>query len=188
MDMSPAYIADATEYLPIALQTYDRFNVMKLANEALDEVRRVDVKDHACLEGTRYICQSNQGRLTGTERALLEGLQRINRDTALAYHLVLTLRGFWDVPLKEVEEYLHAFCSWAMRSRLEPFKKPAMIIRRHWKGIVNYHYSRMTTGFMEGIYSLIQAAKRKARGSVTFDNLITMIYLIAGKLELPLPI
>lgn len=188
MDMSPAYIAAASECLPNAIQTYDRFHVMKLANEALDAVRRMDVKDHPYLKGTRYIWLSNPDRLTGSERKLLEGLQRINRNTARAYHLVLTLRGFWDVSLAEAEDYLRAFCSWAMRSRLEPFKKLAMTIRRHWKGIVNYHYSRMTTGFMEGINSLIQAAKRKARGYATFDNLITMIYLIAGKLKRPLPI
>jgi transposase len=188
MDMSPAYNAAATEYLPNAIQTYDRFHVMKLANEAMDEVRGMDVKEHAYLKGTRYLWLSHPERLTGAQRERLEGLQQINRNTARAYHLVLTLREFWNVRLARAEEYLRSFCSWAMRSRLEPFKKLVKTIRRHWKGIVNYHYSMMTTGFMEGINSLIQAAKRKARGYATFDNLITMIYLIAGKLKLPLPI
>jgi transposase len=45
MDMSPAYIAAATEFFPNAAQTYDRFHAMKIANEALDEVRREDVRE-----------------------------------------------------------------------------------------------------------------------------------------------
>ncbi|WP_435549465.1 transposase, partial [Desulfobacterium sp. N47] len=40
---------------------------------------------------------------------------------------------------------------------------------------------------LEGINSLIQAAKAKARGYRTIKNLITMIYLIGGKLEFRLP-
>ncbi|RLE37535.1 ISL3 family transposase, partial [Candidatus Acetothermia bacterium] len=47
--------------------------------------------------------------------------------------------------------------------------------------------SRLSTGFLEGINSLIQAAKAKARGYRTTRNLITMAYLIAGKLPLRLP-
>ncbi|HZJ51543.1 MAG TPA: transposase, partial [Actinomycetota bacterium] len=38
---------------------------------------------------------------------------------------------------------------------------------------------------LEGVNSLIQAAKRKARGYRTKKNLITMTYLIAGRLPLP---
>jgi transposase len=47
--------------------------------------------------------------------------------------------------------------------------------------------SRLTNGFLEGINSLIQAAKAKARGYRNPDNLIAMAYLIAGKLEFPQP-
>jgi hypothetical protein len=42
-------------------------------------------------------------------------------------------------------------------------------------------------GILEGIDSLIQAAKARARGYRTERTLITMIYLIAGKLKFDLP-
>jgi transposase len=188
MDMSPAYIAAATECFPNAAQTYDRFHVMKIANEALDEVRREDVRENPYLKGTRYLWLRHPEKLTAKQRLELAALQQLNRKTARAYQLVITLRQFWEMPIERGEEYLRDFCSWAMRSRLEPFVNLVRTIRSHWTGITNYHTSGMTTGFMEGINSLIQAAKRKARGYANVENLITMIYLIAGKLKYNLPI
>ena len=188
MDMSPAYIAAARECFPNAEHTYDHFHVMKLANEALDEVRRADVRDNPYLKGSRYLWLRHPDKLTEKQRVKIADLQQLNRKTARGYQLVLTLRQFWQMPIERGEEYLRDFCSWAMRSRLEPFKKLVRTIRAHWTGITNYHKTKMTTGFMEGINSLIQAAKRKARGYANVDNLITMIYLIAGRLKFDLPI
>jgi hypothetical protein len=51
-------------------------------------------------------------------------------------------------------------------------------------GILRWHITRINNGILEAINSPIQAAKRKARGHRTKANLITMIYLIAGKLDL----
>ena len=59
----------------------------------------------------------------------------------------------------------------------------ARSIRRHWKGVLRWFVSKITNGLLEGINSL-QAAKAKARGYRSFRNLATIIYLIAGKLDL----
>jgi transposase len=186
MDMSPAFISAATDCMPNAAITFDRFHVMKLANAALDDVRRTDTLENPYLKGSRYLWLHNPENLTIDQRLQLSNLQKINRKTARGYQLVLNLRMFWDVSLDRAEEYLEEWCSWAMRSRLEPFKALVKTTRNHWSGIMNYHLSKMTTGFMEGTNSLIQAAKRKARGYATDKNLIAMIYMIAGKLEFDL--
>jgi transposase len=60
----------------------------------------------------------------------------------------------------------------------------ARSIRRHWSGVLRWFVSRITNGLLEGINSLVQAAKAKARGYSSFRNLRTIIYLIAGKLDL----
>jgi len=60
-------------------------------------------------------------------------------------------------------------------------------MKRHWDGILRWFTSKINNGILEGINSLIQAAKAKARGYRTVKNLITMIYLIGGKLEFRLP-
>nr|CBX28997.1 hypothetical protein N47_P17020 [uncultured Desulfobacterium sp.] len=85
------------------------------------------------------------------------------------------------------ETFLNKWYFWATHSRLEPIKKAAYTMKRHWNGILRWFTSRINNGILEGINSLIQAAKAKARGYSTIKNLITMIYLIGGKLEFRLP-
>jgi transposase len=60
----------------------------------------------------------------------------------------------------------------------------ANTIRRKWKGILRWFRTRITNAVMEGLNSLLQAAKRKARGYRTHENFRLIAYLIAGKLDL----
>jgi transposase len=63
----------------------------------------------------------------------------------------------------------------------------ARTIKRHWNNILRWFNSKIASGLMEGVNSLIQAAKAKARGYRSIRNLKTMVYLWAGKLDLRLP-
>jgi transposase len=63
----------------------------------------------------------------------------------------------------------------------------ARTIKRHWNGILRWFDSKIANGLIEGINSLVQAAKAKARGYRSMRNLEAMIYLLAGKLDLQLP-
>ena len=63
----------------------------------------------------------------------------------------------------------------------------AKSIKKHWKGILNYHRLKVTNGLLEGFYSIIQALKRTARGYRNTSNFITMIHLRLGKLNFNLP-
>ncbi len=60
----------------------------------------------------------------------------------------------------------------------------ARTIKRHRNGVLGWSESGMTNGILEGINSLIEAAKAKARGYRSDRNFITIAYLIAGKLNL----
>lgn len=84
---------------------------------------------------------------------------------------------------QEAEIAIKKWLSWAVRSRLEPIKKFAKMVKNHWDGIMRYFTSRLTTGAMEGINSRIQEIKRRARGFRHIDNFIAMIYLEAANLE-----
>ena len=59
------------------------------------------------------------------------------------------------------------------------------MIRNHLEGIVAWARTRMTNGFLEAINGLFQAAKRKARGYRRLSTIRTLIFLIAGKTQLP---
>jgi transposase len=62
-------------------------------------------------------------------------------------------------------------------------QKFARMLEDHWPGVIRWHHSRVSNGLLEGLNSLFQAAKRRARGYRTNRNFIAMIYLIAGKLN-----
>jgi transposase len=73
-----------------------------------------------------------------------------------------------------------------MRSKVEPMKDVARLIRRHFDGIVAWTQTRQTNGFIEAINGLFQAAKRKARGYARFETMRTVLFFIAGKLNFAL--
>jgi transposase len=58
-------------------------------------------------------------------------------------------------------------------------------VERHWDGIIAWHASHLTNGLLEGINSLVQAAKARARGYRNKEKMITIVYLTAAKLQLP---
>ena len=74
-----------------------------------------------------------------------------------------------------------------MRSRIPEIQKLAGTIRVHWDGIVNYLRTRATNATAEALNGIIQTVKRKARGYRTTRCFKTMILLVAGPLDLPLP-
>ncbi len=84
------------------------------------------------------------------------------------------------------EEHLTRFCSWAQRSRLQPFVELYRTLRRHWSGILNYYRHYATSALIESINGKIQLARRKARGYRNFANFRAIAYWIAGDLD-PLP-
>lgn len=186
-DMSPAFIAGVQAQFPTAQITFDKFHIMKGLNEAVDHVRREEQKSEPELKGSRYVWLKNPPNLTTNQQATLSRLKHRKLKTVRAYHIRLTFQEFWTQPAEEAEAFLRQWFFWATHSRLQPMREAAYTIKRHWDGVLRWFTSNINTGVLEGINSLVQAAKARARGYRTTRNLITMIYLIAGKLKFALP-
>ena len=183
-DMSQAYLRGIREKFTRALVVLDKFHLMKLMNEALDEVRRLEQKEVKELKNTRYIWLKNPSNLTAKQKSIFEDLSRLNLKTARAYRMKLALQEIYRSPDRATaEEGLRRLYWWLVHSRLEPMKELGRTIKAHWKEILNYFEARRTNGVLEAVNGLVQAARLKARGYRNVDNLITMVYLIAGKLR-----
>jgi len=63
--------------------------------------------------------------------------------------------------------------------------KVAQMIENHLAGILAHWKWGLTNAFMEGLNSVFSAVKRKARGFRSSVYLVTVLYLVAGKLRLP---
>jgi transposase len=189
IDMSPAFISGISEYLPNANITFDKFHIIQALNKAQDEVRRMEQKKNPLLRKSRYVWLKNPENLTVKQKKQLETLRFENLKTAKVYQMKLTFQDIYRNirEPKAAEEAIKKWLSWAVRSRLDPIKKFAKTIKAHWKGILRYFKSRLTSGAMEGINSRIQEIKRRARGFRNIKNFISMIYLEAAGLDLALP-
>lgn len=187
IDMSAAFLKGAERQFPEAGIVFDKFHVMKLVNDAVDEVRRVERKERPELKRSRYVWLKNPSNLTKKQEALLEALipSKIGLKTARAYRIKLALQEFWTLPPVLAEDFLRRWYFWATHSQLEPMVRVAKTLKEHWDGILHWFRARISNGILEAINSLVQAAKAKARGYRTTRNLITMVYLTSGKLNLP---
>jgi len=181
-DMSPAFEKGVRASLPKAYLTDDRYHLTK----AVDEVRRAEARQRPELKGTRYAWLKRPEHLTSRQAAELAWLRARERSlaTARAYQWRLDFDGFFDQPRELAEDYLERWYQGAVRSRLQPVIDFAHMTGEHWEGVLRWHWTRINNGVLEGINSLVQAAKRRARGYRNKQNLIAMIYLIAGRLDI----
>ena len=160
----------------------------QVVGDAVDKVRRAEAQDRPVLKRSRYLWLKNEPKLSAQGRADLDALTRLHLKTARAYQIRLAFQEIYQQPTWEWGAmFLDRWYSWAIRSRLEPMKEVARTVMRHRDGILAWFDSRIANGLIEGINSLIQAAKAKARGYRTTRNLKAITYLIAGKLDLKLP-
>jgi transposase len=194
IDMSPAFIKGVAESLPKAAVTFDKFHAVKIpgsspgTNDAVDRVRRAEQKRQGLLRGTRYIWLRNPASLTERQRATLDGLSTQHLKTARAYQIRLAFQDLYDQPSAAAGAgFLKTWYFWATHSRLPPIIEAARTVKRHWHGILRWFDSRIANGLIEGINSLVQAARAKARGYRSTRNLKAIVYLLAGKLDLALP-
>ena len=185
MDMSPAFIKGVTTHFPEAAITFDKFHVMKLLGEAVDQVRREERKVRPELAGTRYLWLKNPQDLKVSAADRLADLRQAHLKTGRAYAIKETLKEFWDQPPEAAEAFLRQWYFWATHSRLDPIRQAAKTIKAPWAGVLQYTQSHRTNAVLEGINSLVQAAKARARGYRNVNHFITVIYLMAGKLSLP---
>ncbi|MGH3739637.1 MAG: ISL3 family transposase [Micromonosporaceae bacterium] len=188
-DMSPAFIRGVGDQLPGAEITFDRYHVIAGLGTAVDDVRKAERRSHPELAGSKYVWLKRPANLTQRQTETLAWLTRPSSRlaTARAYRWRWDFDGFYDQPPELAQAYLTRWCRGAIRSRLEPVKKFVRMVRAHWDGILAWHATRASNGILEGTNSLVQAAKRKARGYRNKQKMITIIYLIAGRLPLPTP-
>jgi transposase len=186
IDMSPAFIKGCTEELPNARITFDKFHVVWHANAAVDKMRRIEQRSDKSLKGMRWSLLKDRASLKPEAAADLDALiaRMTTVRTARAWAYKEQLREILErKQINVVRQMLLHWCTCVMRSKVEPMKEVAAMVRRHLEGIVAWAQTRQTNGFLEALNGLFQAAKRRARGFTSFDTIRTVIFLIAGKLD-----
>jgi transposase len=186
IDMSPAFISGVGKHLPNARITFDKFHIIGHASAAVDKMRRIEQKTDKSLKGMRWTLLKDTASLKPEAAADLDALiaKMTVKRTARAWSYKEQLREILErKQINVVRAMLTHWCNCVMRSKVEPMKEVAKMIRTHLEGIVAWAQTRQTNGFLEAINGLFQASKRRARGFTRLATIRTVIFLIAGKLD-----
>jgi len=184
MDMSGAYAAGVDEHLPKARKAFDHFHIVALAGQALDEVRRELQREQATLKGSRWAILGNEWTRTEEQKALRKAICAQYPKLGRALKLKETLQAsLWARDTQSLKWW----CGWAARSRLEPFRRLARTLKKHWEGIMGFFESGITSAAIEAINGKVQLAKRLARGFRNFVCFRAIAYLKSAHLDLELP-
>jgi len=190
-DMAPPYLSAVSANFPNAEHTIDKFHVKKEVLSALDDVRKEEqsaTKRKKELFVARRLFMIPTAKLSDVQAADIAALSKRYPLTGRAYRIVSGLDDFYaSRTVEEADTLFHSLYSWMRRCRLNPMKKVAETLMRHKDNILSYFNNRLTNAICEGINSMVQAMKRKARGYHTFESYAAIIYLVAGKLTLDTP-
>ena len=143
------------------------------------------MKTNPLLFGARYVFLKNENNLTVKQKAVRESLSlpRLNLKSMRALQIRETFQQIYVTTSKDdFEAKLKKWYFWATHRRLKPMIKAAKTIKRHRDGVLNWKESQINNGLLEGLNSVIQAAKRKARGYKK-PYFKVMVYLLTGKLN-----
>lgn len=191
VDMSQAYITAIKEAAPQARIIFDRFHVQRLVHDALDEVRRAEVRElsdpeeRRALKRSRFALQKNPWNLSDIEKTKLVEVQRANRRLYRGYLLKETLAAILDRRQAHVAEAkLLEWTSWAAHSQLAPFAKASRTILKHLDGIVAYVATGLSNARSEGLNGKVRTITRRSFGFHSAWSLIGMIFLCCSGLNL----
>lgn len=196
IDMAGGYIKAIKARLAKAQIVFDRFHVQRLVSDALDEVRRAQVRalgdeDEAkFIKGCRHALLKNPWNLTRQDQQRLAAVQENNAALYRGHLLKETFAKALDyLQPKRARRALEEWLAWASRSRLKPFVKAARTIRKHKEGILAYIKERHTNARVEGINNRLRMIARRAFGFHSPQPLMAMLFLCCGGIELnpPLP-
>ncbi len=192
MDMSSAYIKSAMANIPLAEEkiVHDRFHVMKLATEAVDEVRRAEHRqlkkeDDDRLTGTKFLWIKSQENLTEKQQSLFDETYTQQLQTGKAWAYKEMLRDLWHHDTaSEATAYFKAWYRSVIHTKLAPMKKVARTVKERLPNVVSFCTHGITNAVAEGINSKIQAIKRRVGGYRNRDNYKTAIFFYCGGLDL----
>jgi transposase len=193
-DMWKPYLRVIREKCSQALHILDRFHIVAKMNEALDDVRAAESRKMAqeghepLLKKSRWCVLKRKENLTTQQKFRLRDLLRYNLQTVRAYLLKEDFQQFWEYNSPTwAGMFLDFWCRQTMRSRIEPMKKIARMLRTHRELLLNYFKAKkeFSSGIVEGFNNKAKVTMRKSYGFRTFRITELALYHALGKLPEP---
>lgn len=193
-DMWKPYLKVVKERVPNALQILDRFHIMQHFSKALDEVRAEEARKLAktnknhILKKSRWTLLKRRENLSASQGVKLKELLGANLRTVKAYLLKEQFQVFWSYKSAAwAKRFLKQWTFVAMRSKIEPIKRVARMLRNHDELILNWFRAKgeISNGIVEGLNGKGRVVTKRAYGYRTEKALEVALYHELGKLPEP---
>lgn len=196
VDLHGGWIRATRRHCSNARICADPFHIVKLAGQALDELRRglwqslreADPGRAAWIKGTRFAIRRRASNLRPQDQSILDELAETNQDLYRGWLLVDQLRAVYlardhDEAMGLLDEWIFAACV----SELEPFIRTALTLDTHRQYIANAIALGLSNARLEGMNSTVRLISHRARGFRRLDSLLAMITLVCGRIPVALP-
>jgi transposase len=192
MDMWAPYISSTREHVPDADQriVFDKFHIAQHLGRAVDEVRRAENRElvregDGRLKKTKFLWLTNPDRMSRSRWEDFASLRDSQLRVARAWAIKESAMMLWGYVRRGwAERAWKGWYDWAIRSRLEPIKRVARLIKYYWDGVINAATTDVTNARSEGLNSKIQWIKRKACGYRNRKRFHNAIYFHLAGLDL----
>ena len=193
-DMWPAYLKVIKKKAPQALNILDRFHIVGKINDAVDDVRKAEVRSmkedgyEPLLKNSKYCFLKNEENLTEKQKNKLTELMKYDLKSVRAHLLKESFQAFWEYTSPYwAERYLKLWCTRAMRSKLAPMKKFVKTVRKHQPLMMNWFKAKKaySSGTVEGLNRRINLVTRRAYGYKSYKALEIALFHTMGALPEP---
>jgi len=170
MDMSGAYWAAVVEALVGVVVVFDKYHIIQLMNQRLDELRRELVREaegamKMVIKGTRYLLLTRAANLKEDQLPKLERALKLNEPLSQAWYLKEELALLWDQSsYAEMNRFLTQWCDQAHETGVRQLQKMAKTLLVHRSGILSWWQHPINNGRMEGTNNKIKTLNRQAYG------------------------
>jgi len=139
MDMLRSYKSAVDEFIPQAQIVFDRFHIVKKLNEAVNEIRKIEVRQYKELRSSKYLWLKNNSNLSEEQRKKVNYLSETFPNIGTAYRLKELFRNvmndaYYDHKLKPIKQWMKQ----AWESVLEPIQRFVKMLKKHWYGVKSY--------------------------------------------------
>jgi transposase len=193
-DMWKPYLKVIAKKATAAVHVLDRFHIMAHLGKAIDEVRAQEAKAlkakgyEPVLRKARFLLLKRPENLSESQEVRLAELLKYNLRSVRAYLLKEEFQFFWTyVSPYWAGRFLDRWCTKTMRSKIEPMKKVARMLRTHRQLLLNWFHARgqLSSGVVEGFNGKAKLISKRAFGFRTYRAMEIALYHGLGALPEP---
>lgn len=193
-DMWKPYLKVIAKKAGQAVHVLDRFHIMMHFSKALDQVRAEEARAlkakgyEPVLTKSRWLLLKRSENLNDKQEVRLAELLRYNLRSVRAYLLKEEFQLFWSYASPYwAGRFLDQWCTKTMRSKIEPMKKVARMLRGHRELLLNWFRAKgqLSSGVVEGFNGKAKLTSRKAFGFRTYHGAEIALYHTLGALPEP---